>query len=80
MGNISFLSDAKGRQMPGSSDTYLKPKDGLNLELTIDKQIQSIMERELDQAMVKFQADDIIAIAMDPTERRNSRHGQPSEL
>ncbi len=66
-GNISFLSDAKGRQMPGSSDTYLKPKDGLNLELTIDKQIQSIMERELDQAMVKFQADDIIAIAMDPT-------------
>ena len=53
--------------MPGSSDTYLKPKDGLNLELTIDKQIQSIMERELDQAMVKFQADDIIAIAMDPT-------------
>ncbi|BBH21227.1 stage V sporulation protein D [Paenibacillus baekrokdamisoli] len=66
-GNISFLSDAKGRQMPGSSDTYLKPKDGLNLELTLDKQVQAIMERELDQAMVKFQADNIIAIAMDPT-------------
>ncbi|MBW7456041.1 stage V sporulation protein D, partial [Paenibacillus sepulcri] len=66
-GNISFLSDAKGRQMPGSADSYLKPKDGLNLELTLDKQIQSIMERELDQAMVKFQADDIMAIAMDPS-------------
>ncbi|UVI32191.1 stage V sporulation protein D [Paenibacillus spongiae] len=66
-GNISFLSDAKGRVMPGSSDTYLKPKDGLNMQLTIDKQIQSIMERELDQAMVKFQANNIIAIAMDPT-------------
>ncbi|QYR20090.1 stage V sporulation protein D [Paenibacillus sp. sptzw28] len=66
-GNISFLSDAKGRQMPGSSDTYEKPKDGLNLELTIDKQIQSIIERELDQAMVKFEPDNIIAIAMDPT-------------
>ncbi|GGD71058.1 stage V sporulation protein D [Paenibacillus nasutitermitis] len=65
-GNISFLSDAKGRQMPGSSDSFLKPKDGLNLKLTLDKQIQSIMERELDQAMVKFQADDIMAIAMDP--------------
>ncbi|MCQ6558270.1 stage V sporulation protein D [Paenibacillus mendelii] len=66
-GNVSFLSDAKGRVMPGSSDTYLKPKDGLNMVLTIDKQIQSIMERELDQAMVKFQADNIMAIAMDPT-------------
>ncbi|WP_308638909.1 stage V sporulation protein D [Paenibacillus silvisoli] len=66
-GNVSFLSTASGGQMPGSSDTYLEPKDGLNLELTIDKQIQTIMERELDQAMVKFQADDIIAIAMDPT-------------
>ncbi|WP_219836351.1 stage V sporulation protein D [Paenibacillus sp. R14(2021)] len=65
-GNISYLSDAAGRPMPGSSDTYDAPKDGLNLELTLDKQIQTIMERELDQAMVKFQADDIIAIAMDP--------------
>ncbi|MFC4808283.1 stage V sporulation protein D [Paenibacillus sp. GCM10023250] len=65
-GNVSFLSDAKGDLMPGSSDTYTAPKDGLNLELTIDKQIQTIMERELDQAMVKLNPDDIIAIAMDP--------------
>lgn len=66
-GNISYLADAKGRLMPGSTDTYLKPKDGLNLELTIDKGIQMIMERELDQAMVRLQADNIIAIAMDPS-------------
>ncbi|HUC93139.1 MAG TPA: stage V sporulation protein D [Paenibacillus sp.] len=65
-GSVSYLSDAAGRPMPGSSDTYSKPKDGLNLQLTIDKQIQSIMERELDQAMVKHQADSIFAIAMDP--------------
>jgi len=65
-GNVSFLSDAKGKVMPGSADAYTKPRDGLNMELTIDKQIQSIMERELDQAMVKLQADNIIAIAMDP--------------
>ncbi|WP_274651859.1 stage V sporulation protein D [Paenibacillus humicola] len=65
-GNVSFLSDAKGKVMPGSTDSYSQPHDGLDMELTIDKQIQSIMERELDQAMVKFQADDMIAIAMDP--------------
>ncbi|MDT3426504.1 stage V sporulation protein D (sporulation-specific penicillin-binding protein) [Paenibacillus forsythiae] len=65
-GNISYLSDAGGRLMPGSSERYAQPQDGLNLELTIDKQIQSIMERELDQAMVKYQANASWAIAMNP--------------
>jgi stage V sporulation protein D (sporulation-specific penicillin-binding protein) len=65
-GSISTLIDAKGREMPGASDVYVKPKDGLNLQLTIDKNIQSFIERELDQAMLQHQADQIIAIAMDP--------------
>ncbi|WP_379131532.1 stage V sporulation protein D [Paenibacillus sp. sgz500958] len=65
-GNISYLSDAAGRLMPGSSEKYSEPQDGLNLQLTIDKQIQSIMERELDQAMVKYQAQGAWSIAMDP--------------
>ncbi|AKG37781.1 stage V sporulation protein D [Paenibacillus durus] len=65
-GNISYLSDAGGRLMPGSSERYAQPQDGLKLELTIDKQIQSIMERELDQAMVKYQANASWAIAMNP--------------
>ncbi|MNO52366.1 Stage V sporulation protein D [compost metagenome] len=65
-GNISYLSDAGGRLMPGSSEKYSAPQDGLNLQLTIDKQIQSIMERELDQAMVKYQAQGAWAIAMNP--------------
>ncbi|CDN45807.1 Stage V sporulation protein D [Paenibacillus sp. P22] len=65
-GSISYLSDAKGEMMPGSTDRYQAPTDGLNLELTIDKQIQTIMERELDQAMTKYKANDAIAIAMDP--------------
>ncbi|MCL6604120.1 MAG: stage V sporulation protein D [Paenibacillus sp.] len=65
-GNISYLSDAGGRLMPGSSEKYSAPQDGLSLQLTIDKQIQSIMERELDQAMVKYQAQGSWAIAMNP--------------
>src|SRR5690606_34940660 len=36
-GNVSFLSDAAGRQMPNSSDKYVEPKEGLTLQLTIDK-------------------------------------------
>ncbi|SET63892.1 stage V sporulation protein D [Paenibacillus sp. NFR01] len=65
-GNTSYLSDAGGRLMPGSSEKYSPSQDGMSLELTIDKQIQSIMERELDQAMVKYQADGAWAIAMNP--------------
>lgn len=65
-GNISFLSDAGGRLMPGSSEKYAEPKDGLTLELTLDKSIQSIMERELDQAMARLNADGAWSIAMNP--------------
>ncbi|MCM3784431.1 stage V sporulation protein D [Neobacillus mesonae] len=65
-GGIEYLSDAAGRLMPGSSDEYVEPKDGLNLQLTIDQPIQSIIERELDQAMVKFEANSALAIAMNP--------------
>ncbi|MGO4110117.1 stage V sporulation protein D [Paenibacillus sp. YAF4_2] len=65
-GNVSYLSDASGGLMPNSSDTYKAPQQGLTMELTIDKQIQAVMERELDQAMTALQADDIIAIAMNP--------------
>lgn len=65
-GSVAYLSDAAGNLMPGSGDTYNAPKDGLSLQLTLDKQIQTIMEREMDQAMAKLQPDHIIAIAMNP--------------
>lgn len=65
-GSVSYLSDAGGRLMPGSSEKYEEPRDGLNLQLTIDKSIQSIMERELDQAMVQYQARGAWSIAMNP--------------
>ncbi|MFT9488232.1 MAG: stage V sporulation protein D [Tepidibacillus sp.] len=65
-GAISFPSDVTGRRMPNQSDSYTPPKDGNNLILTIDKNIQSYIEREIDQAMLTYQAEHAIAIAMDP--------------
>lgn len=65
-GNIAYLSDASGNQMPNSSEKYIVPRDGLNLQLTIDKQIQTIMERELDRAMEELKPNQALAIAMDP--------------
>lgn len=65
-GSIANLVDASGRKMPNTSDKYVQPRDGLNLQLTLDKHIQSILERELDQAMVNFQPNQVLGIAMDP--------------
>lgn len=65
-GSVSFLSDASGHMMPNSTEKYFEPRDGLNLQLTIDKDIQTIMERELDQAMIDLNPKHVISIAMDP--------------
>jgi stage V sporulation protein D (sporulation-specific penicillin-binding protein) len=65
-GSVSFLADAAGRQMPNSSDEYTPPRDGLTLQLTLDQTIQSVVERELDQAMLTLQPRSVLAIAMNP--------------
>lgn len=65
-GSVSFLADAGGNLMPNSTEKYAPPRDGLNLQLTIDKDIQTIMERELDQAMLELKPKQIVSIAMDP--------------
>ncbi len=65
-GSISFLADARGREIPGQDEGYHPPKDGYDLVLTLDRSIQSFIERELDQAMLQYEADHAIAIAMDP--------------
>jgi len=65
-GSISFPADVSGRVMPNQEETYNPPVDGYDLILTLDQQIQSFVERELDQAMLTYQADNAIAIAMDP--------------
>jgi stage V sporulation protein D (sporulation-specific penicillin-binding protein) len=65
-GSVSYLSDAAGRKMPQSSDQFVPPQDGLTLQLTIDKTIQSIVERELDQALLQYKANSVLAIAMNP--------------
>lgn len=65
-GGVNYLADAAGGSMPNSSDTFDAPKDGLSLQLTIDQKIQSIVERELDQAVLQYNPKSAIAIAMDP--------------
>lgn len=65
-GYVKFYATAKGERMDDMADDYQAPRDGLNLKLTIDSKIQTIVERELDNAEALYDPDGIIAIAMDP--------------
>lgn len=65
-GSVKFYANAKGERMNDMADDYEHPVDGLDLKLTIDTKIQTIMERELDIAEATYNPDGIIAIAMDP--------------
>lgn len=65
-GSLSYFSDAKGKRMPRIADVYTAPKDGNNLKLTIDSRVQTIIERELDLAVSKYNPDGALAIAVDP--------------
>lgn len=65
-GYVKFYSDAKGKRMPEEADEYTAPVDGLNLKLTIDSKVQTIVERELDNAQAAYNPDGMIAIAMNP--------------
>ena len=64
-GAIKYFSDAKGNKL-NLSDVYLEPQDGMNLQLTIDINIQKSLERELDNVVSMFSPDMALAIVMDP--------------
>lgn len=65
-GSVKFYANAKGERMNDMADDYEDPIDGLDLKLTIDTKIQTIIERELDIAEATYNPDGIIAIAMNP--------------
>lgn len=65
-GYVKFYSDAKGKRLENMADDYKAPVDGNDVKLTIDSKIQTIVERELDNAEATYNPDGIIAIAMDP--------------
>ena len=64
-GSIQYYSDAKGNNL-SLKENYVEPTNGMNIGLTVNYDIQSSVERELDNAMEKYNADGAWAIAMDP--------------
>jgi stage V sporulation protein D (sporulation-specific penicillin-binding protein) len=65
-GSLSYYSDAKGHRLENLADIYKPPQDGLHLKTTINSSVQTIMERELNLAVSKYNPDGALAIAVDP--------------
>lgn len=65
-GSLSYYSDGKGRKLQEHADIYKPPVDGLDLKTTINAEVQTIMERELDLAVAKYNPDAALAIAVNP--------------
>lgn len=64
-GFSQILRDAKQRELL-IEKSFLPPKDGFNLVLTIDETIQYIVERALDKSFPKTNAIAATVIVMDP--------------
>ena len=64
-GSIKYFSDAKGNKLD-LNEIYEEPVDGMNIMLTINNEVQKSIERELDNAVSKYNPEHAIAIAVDP--------------
>lgn len=63
---IKLFTDAKGKALPHVNDEWREGKQGATVGLTIDVEVQKVIERELSQAMTKYNAEQALAIAMNP--------------
>lgn len=64
-GAIKYFSDAKGNKLK-KSEIYVAPTNGMNINLTIDINIQRSIERELDNIVDMFKPDNALALVMNP--------------
>lgn len=64
-GGILYYSDGKGNRL-NLSEIYDEPVNGNNISLTIDIDIQSAVEKELDNVVTKYNPDSTLALVMDP--------------
>ena len=64
-GAIKYFSDAKGGKI-NLSEIYLEPASGMNISLTIDINIQTALERELNNVSSTLKPDNSLAIVVDP--------------
>ncbi len=64
-GSIKYYSDAKGNRL-NKAEEYKEAISGNNVYLTIDLDLQQSVERELDNAVAKYNPEHALAIAINP--------------
>ena len=64
-GAIKYYSDAKGNRLQ-LSEVYEQPQNGINIYLTIDYNIQVALERELNNAISKYNPNQALGLVMNP--------------
>jgi len=64
-GAIKYFSDAHGNRL-NLTDVYVAPTSGMNINLTIDINIQKSLEREMDNIVDMFEPEMALAIVVDP--------------
>ena len=66
-GKSVSLKDASQSEIVNSQDSYIAAENGYDLTLTIDANIQDIVERNLSEAVEEYKCESGITIAMDPS-------------
>ncbi|MDE6195499.1 MAG: PASTA domain-containing protein, partial [Erysipelotrichaceae bacterium] len=65
-GSLNIPFDAKGHNVELYSESYDAPGQGMNVMLTIDSEIQNIVEREMNNLMERYKPKSALALAMNP--------------
>lgn len=65
-GSINYYMDAKSHNLPLYPNEFVAPSHGFDIELSINGDVQAIMERELNNAYDTYHPDGVWALAMDP--------------
>lgn len=64
-GAIKYFSDGKGNRLE-LSEIYEEPQNGINVDLTIDIDLQLAIENELDNVVAKYNPEQALIMAMNP--------------
>ncbi len=62
----TIIRDAGRKAFWLADGGYRPPRDGMHVVLTIDTEIQAVVEKELEECITKYQAQSAVAIVMHP--------------
>ncbi|MEF9951809.1 MAG: stage V sporulation protein D [Clostridium sp.] len=65
-GRFMGEADKYHRELPYNMSTYIDPKNGNDVVLTVDQTIQHFTEKALEEAVIKFKAKGAFAVIADP--------------